>query len=125
MCGLCVGDSPRLFNLIEPLCMCFPVITVISQSRTFTPGEPIEGVVPLGASYTPAQRALMEAAIMNATTPEEVDRLEYYYKQGIVPPELQGSMGGSGGASVTVIAGGGSGEGQTQPTVTVTGGDVD
>ena len=38
----------------------FVLMRCCSQARTFTPGEPIEGVVPHGTAFTAAQKATIE-----------------------------------------------------------------
>ncbi len=73
--------------------------------------------MPHGASFTPAQKAAIEvgaatvgnsilgysftllcflqAAIASATSAEEVDRLEFFFKSGQMPPELDEAAPGT------------------------------
>jgi hypothetical protein len=50
--GVAIRGGPLKFRAVS--------VCAVPQSRGFVPGEAIEGVVPLGSNFTPAQRALME-----------------------------------------------------------------
>lgn len=69
------------------------------QTNAFTPGEGLEeGKAGGKSAFTPDQLAKIKAAIGAATSAADIDRLNFFVQQGVLPPELQEAAGAGAGA---------------------------
>ena len=82
-----------------PPCPLLPFPCSPCQTNTFTPGEGLEeGKAGGKSAFTPDQLAKIKAAIGAATSAADIDRLNFFVQQGVLPPELQEAAGAGAGA---------------------------